>query len=192
MPSSNTKSMTLIPSALSSSILYVGSQTLTTSLTLCFFNSYLKKKKFILLIWFSSTRFISKINKKHTWIKVWMVWSLGRSVMRNFMFLYSISAGSGLMSFTLMLLISFWTTSGVKLLLFYCFNFYVFNNFVRHCFSLFLQFLPHYQATKAEFDNLAHRCQSYKVISHLTNWILCYFFTEDRTMGLHVDLKKGC
>lgn len=106
------------------------------------------------------------------------------------MFLYSISAGSGLISFTLMLLISFWTTSGVKLLLFYYFNFYVFNNFVRHCFSLFLQFLPHYQATKAEFDNLAHRCQSYKVISHLTNWILCYFFTEDRTMGLHVDLEK--
>lgn len=43
VPSSNTKSMTLIPSALSSSILYVGSQTLTTSLTLCFFNSYWKK-----------------------------------------------------------------------------------------------------------------------------------------------------
>lgn len=47
-----------------------------------------------------------------TWIKVWMVWSLGRSVMRNFMFLNAISAGAGLISFTLMLLISFLTADG--------------------------------------------------------------------------------
>lgn len=39
VPSSNTKSITLIPSDLSSSTLYVGSQTLTTSFTLCFFSS---------------------------------------------------------------------------------------------------------------------------------------------------------
>ena len=39
VPSSNTRSNTLIPSSLSSSTLYVGSQTLTTSFTLCFFSS---------------------------------------------------------------------------------------------------------------------------------------------------------
>lgn len=51
----------------------------------------------------------------------------------------------------------------------YFFSFYVFNDFVRHCFSLSLQCATLYEATKAEFDNLAHRCQSYKVVSHLTN-----------------------
>jgi hypothetical protein len=43
VPSSKTKSITLIPSDFSSSTLYVGSQTLTTSFTLCFFSSYWEK-----------------------------------------------------------------------------------------------------------------------------------------------------
>lgn len=96
-----------------------------------------------------------------TWIKVWMVWSLGRSVMRNFMFLYSISAGAGLISFTLMLLISSSTASGNVYTSspFYCFSFlFLFKRLKdlrtwllesRTCATL-------YEATKAGFDNLAH------------------------------------
>lgn len=147
VPSSNTKSMTLIPSALSSSTLYVGSQTLTTSLTLCFFSSYWDIKfilnPFCKIYWYP---FINN-GKELTWIKVWMVWSLGRSVMRNFIFLYSISAGSGLMSFTLMLLISFLDNKWCKTP-----TIFMFLTILYDTVSLYFCNVPHY--TKQQRLNL--------------------------------------
>lgn len=83
-------------------------------------------------------------SEKLTWIKVWMVWSLGRSVIRNFMFLYSISAGSGLISFTLMLLISFLDNKWCKTPTSFMLLSFMFLIILYDTVSLYFCDVPHY------------------------------------------------
>lgn len=69
-----------------------------------------------------------------------MLWSLGRSVMRNFIFLNSISAGAGLMSLNVMFISFLITRGSVKNQFFLTLLFFSFSHSPLF-FLLFLSFL---------------------------------------------------
>lgn len=71
------------------------------------------------------------------------------------MFLYSISAGAGLISFTLMLLISFLTTEMV-IYIYPLLLFLTLKDLVQFILLESRTRATLYEATKAGFDNLAH------------------------------------